>query len=48
MGNNDKEFKSIPFNKRKENIICSLTEVNSFLCNLKRASKYINLYKFLK
>lgn len=36
------------FLQKKENTINSLFEVEHFLCNVKHALKYINLYKFLK
>lgn len=41
-------IKKINFSQKKENTINSLFEVEHFLCNVKHALKYINLYKFLK
>lgn len=38
----------IDFIQKKENTMNSLFEVEHFLCNVKHALKYINLYKFLK
>lgn len=40
--------KKINFSQKKENTVNSLFEVEHFLCNVKHALKYINLYKFLK
>ena len=36
------------FKERKTNTIKSLKEVENFLCNWKKASKGIGLYKILK
>ena len=36
------------FNQKKENTICSLYEVENFLCNFKNFTKYIKLYNILK
>ncbi len=47
--NNKKNIKhKIDFIQKKENTLNSLFEVEHFLCNVKHALKYINLYKFLK
>lgn len=34
--------------QKKENTLCSLYEVESFLCNCSKALKCLNLYWFLK
>lgn len=48
-GNNKKEKKKkFDFNKKKENTIKSLNEVETFLRNFKNISKYIKLYKIIK
>ena len=36
------------FNKKKENTIKSISEVELFLRNFKNISKYIKLYKIIK
>ena len=38
----------INFAQKKENTICSLFEVEHFLCNFKKTIKCIKLYKILK
>lgn len=53
MDNNLENFKNknekkIDFVKRKENTICSLFEVENFLCNCKKFINTIKLYKILK
>ena len=40
--------KKLTFKDYKKNTLKSLNEVESFLNNLDKASKYIHLYKFLK
>lgn len=40
--------KKFDFNKKKENTIKSLNEVECFLRNFKNMSKYIKLYKIIK
>ena len=35
-------------NEKKENIICSLYEIENFICTLKKVCKGIKLYKILK
>ena len=40
--------KKINFKLIKKNTICSLNEVEYFLCDFSRFCKYIKLYKFLK
>ncbi len=40
--------KVFDFAKRKENTICSLKDVNYFLCNFQSFLKYIKLYNILK
>ena len=40
--------KKLKFRDYKKNTLKSLNEVESFLNNLDKASKYIHLYKFLK
>ncbi len=45
---NNKKKKKFNFGEKKKNTIKSLTEVESFLRDFKKMSKYIKLYKFLK
>ena len=40
--------KKLTFKDYKKNTLKSLNEVESFLNNLDKASRYIHLYKFLK
>lgn len=40
--------KKIDFSKKKENTICSLFEVENFLCDFKRLINTIKLYHILK
>ena len=47
VDNYNQKEKRLNFSQKKENTINSLLEVEHFLCNLKRAFKYINFYKFL-
>lgn len=44
----NKKKKKFDFNKKKENTIKSINEVESFLRNFKNMSKYIKLYKIIK
>ncbi len=44
----DTKRKKFDFNKKKENTIKSLNEVECFLKNMKNISKYIKLYKLIK
>lgn len=46
MGN-DKP-KGIPFKKRKENLCCSLCDIEKFLNNLSRSLKCVSIVKKLK
>lgn len=54
MGNNlvnikkDKKEKKIDFIKKKNNTICSLFEVEHFLCDFKKLINTIKLYKILR
>jgi hypothetical protein len=34
--------------EKKENVICSLFEIENFLCNIKKICNGIKLYKILK
>lgn len=45
---NDKKQEKISFKKRKENIICSLNEVENFLCQVKKISKGLKIYNIMK
>ena len=45
---NNKKKKKFDLKKKKKNTIKSLTEVESFLRDFKKMSKYIKLYKFMK
>lgn len=36
------------FNKKKENSICSLYEVENFLCNFTKALRCLNIYCLFK
>ena len=47
LGKNKKK-KKFDFNKKKENTIKSINEVESFLRNFKNMSKYLKLYKIIK
>ena len=47
-GRQNKKKKKFDFNKKKENTIKSINEVESFLRNFKNMSKYIKLYKIIK
>ena len=44
----DKKNNKIDFAKKKENTVCSLFEVEHFLCDFKRLLNTIKLYKILK
>ncbi len=44
----NKKKKKFDFNKKKENTIKSLNDVELFLRNFKNISKYIKLYKIIK
>ena len=46
--NGNKKCFSKNFKSFKKNTICSLNEVELFLCNFKKFFKYIKIYKFLK
>lgn len=46
--NKNKKKKKFDFNKKKENTIKSINEVEMFLRNFKNMSKYIKLYKIIK
>ncbi len=54
MGNNlvnikkNKKEKKIDFIKKKDNTICSLFEVEHFLCDFKKLINTIKLYKILR
>lgn len=54
MGNNlvnikkNKKEKKIDFIKKKNNTICSLFEVEHFLCDFKKLINTIKLYKILR
>lgn len=45
---NLKKEKKIDFCKKKENIICSLSEVEFFLCNCSKALKCGKIISFFK
>lgn len=47
---NNKNIKNnkIDFRKKKDNTVCSLFEVEHFLCNFKKLINTIKLYKILK
>ena len=45
---NNKKNKKFDFNQKKNNTIKSLSEVECFLRNFKKISKYIKLYKIIK
>lgn len=47
VNNNQNNFIS-QIKHKKENTLCSLLQVENFLCNLKNISKYIKLYKIFK
>ena len=36
------------FKKKKENVVCSLFEIENFLCKIKKVCNGIKLYKILK
>lgn len=44
----NKKFNSFNFNEKKENTLCSLREVEGFLCNLQKALKCFKFYCFFK
>ena len=44
----EKKKEKFNFKKRKDCTICSIKEVEYFLCNLDKAVKSIKIYKFLK
>ena len=53
LNNNSENYKimkknKFDFNKKKENTIKSISEVELFLRNFKNISKYIKLYKIIK
>ena len=54
MGNNlvnikkNKKEEKIDFIKKKDNTICSLFEVEHFLCDFKKLINTIKLYKILR
>lgn len=48
MNNNNLIKNKFNFKQKKENTICSLYEVENFLCNFKNFVKSIKLYKILK
>lgn len=43
-----KSKKTFNFKNKKESIVCSLFEVENFLCNFKKIFNGIKLYKILK
>lgn len=43
-----KKKEKLNLKKRKDCTICSIKEVEYFLCNLDKAVKSIKIYKFLK
>lgn len=45
---NQKKGKKVDFCKKKENIICSLSEVEFFLCNCSKAVKCGKILNFFK
>ena len=49
-GNEKKKEKNflIEANKKRENLCCSLLEIEKFLCNCESFCKYIKLYHILK
>ncbi len=44
----NEERKKFCFHEKKENMLCSLNEVEHFLCNFKKVVKSIEIYKLLK
>ena len=46
--NNYKKKKKVNFKTIKKNTICSLNEVEYFLCDFSQFCKYIKLYNFFK
>lgn len=44
----DEKKKKFNFHEKKENLICSLNQVEYFLCHFKKIAKSIQLYKLLK
>lgn len=42
------EKKQFNFHEKKENLICSLKQVEYFLCHFKKIAKGVKLYRLLK
>lgn len=45
---NKKKKNKFDFKKYKNNTICSLNEIEHFLCNFNSFKRYIKLYNFFK